>query len=95
MTQRYFRTANDNVYESVRLELNAKWMLPNDLGTVTCFAPASNGLRDSAGLLVLAVDSAWCDHPDVDAVLPSLLEGGLIEEVGRAEYLAAMPQSPY
>ena len=95
MTQRYFRTANDDVYESVRLELNAKWMLPNEFGTVTCFAPASSGLRDANNSLVLAVDSAWCDHPDVDAVLPGLLDGGLIEEIGRAEYFAAMPLSPF
>lgn len=95
MTQRYFRAASDDVYESVRVALNTKWMLPNEFGTVTCFAPAATGLRDSNGLLVLAVESAWCEHPDVDAVLPSLLTDGLIQEIGMAEYFAALPQSPF
>lgn len=95
MTQRYFRAASDDVYESVRVGLNTKWMLPNELGTVTCFSPAATGLRDSNGLLVLAVESAWCEHPDVDAVLPDLLAGGVIQEIDRSEYFAALPQSPF
>ena len=95
MTQRYFKTSSDQVYEAVRTHLNEQWGLPNDLGTATCFASADNGIRDESNALCLAVSQEWCDHADVAAILPTLLSSGDVEEIDQQMYLAVLPSSPF
>jgi hypothetical protein len=88
---RYFRTADAALYESIRLGLDAAWNLPNDLGTATCIPPAIDARRDAAGRILLAAPLAFCEYPEVAAMLPDLLASGQVEEVDLATYLAAMP----
>ncbi len=92
MSQRYFRS--DSVtYEAIRSQLDAAWGLPNDKGTQTCFSPAGVAPHDSAGRVLLAVRPEFCEFDAVAAVLPSLLSGGIVEEIDMATYWASQPQS--
>lgn len=92
MSQRYFRS--DSVtYEAIRSQLDAAWGLPNDKGTQTCFAPAGVAPQDSAGRVLLAVRPEFCEFDAVAAVLPSLLSGGIVEEIDAATYWGSQPQS--
>jgi hypothetical protein len=88
---RYFRTDNDGLYESIRLQLDAAWMLPNNLGTATCIPPAAKAQRDSQGRILLAAPLAFCEYPEVAALLPDLLSAGMVEEIDSATYQAFLP----
>jgi len=83
---RYFRTADAALYESIRLGLDAAWNLPNDLGTATCIPPAIDARRDAAGRILLAAPLAFCEYPEVAAMLPDLLASGTVEEIDADEY---------
>lgn len=87
--QRYFR-ASDAIYESVRAQLDAAWGHPNALAA-TCVEPAATAPHDNDGLVVLAVDSSFCEYEAVAAVLPGLLASGAVQEITSGQYAAAMP----
>lgn len=92
MSQRFFRTADEPLYENVRLSLDAAWGL--DAHGCTCFAPVAEAPRDQQGRVVLAVDAEFCDYEAVAAVLPGLLESGAVEEISEDEYRASLPTGP-
>jgi hypothetical protein len=84
---RFFRTANDALYESIRLQLDAAWGHPTADGlTITCVDPAAVAPRDSQGRILLAVRPEFVAFDAVAALLPDLLASGAVEEVTAAEY---------
>lgn len=90
--QRYFRTADEQLYEAIRLQLDAAWGHPTPDGqTITCFDPAAVAPRDAQGRILLAVNDAFCEYEAVAAVLPGLLESGAVEEITAGEYLPVQP----
>lgn len=90
---RYFRTADANLYESIRLQLDAAWGHPNGQ-TVTCFDPVETAPRDAAGRVLLAVNDEFCEYDAVAAVLPGLLASGAVQEIASADYTPAVPTLP-
>lgn len=92
---KYFRTADDALYESVRLGLDAVWGHPSPDGrTVTCIDPAAVAPRDVQGRIVLAVNNEFCSYSVVVDLLPQLLAGGGVEEVDDMAYRAAFANAP-
>jgi hypothetical protein len=92
---RYFRTADDALYESVRLGLDAAWGHPSPDGrTVTCIDPAAVAPRDAEGRIVLAVNDEFCTYSVAVDLLPQLLAGGAVEEVDEAAYRTAFNNVP-
>jgi hypothetical protein len=90
---RCFRTANESLYESIRLQLDAAWGHPNaETKTITCFDPASVAPRDNAGRLLLAVNDEFATWEPAATLLPQLLASGSVEEITKAEYQAAIEQ---
>ena len=80
---RYFRIPSDANYEALRLQLDAAFghVTPN-----TCVDPAAVAPRDSQGRILLAVRVEFCEFAAVAAMLPSLLAGGVVEEINASEY---------
>jgi hypothetical protein len=92
---RCFRTADESLYESIRLQLDAAWGHPTPDGrTLTAFDPAAVAPRDAAGRLLLAVNDEFATWEPAATLLPQLLASGAVEEITQAEYQAAMPQVP-
>jgi len=91
MSQRYFRTADDALYEQVRLELDDAW---GHTTPTTCIDPADAAPRDDAGRIVLAVWQEFTEFPAAAAILPDLLASGQVVEIGEAEYRAAITSAP-
>lgn len=92
MMQRYFRTADADLYESIRLQLDAAWGHPTPDGrTVTCIDPAAVAPRDAAGRILLAVRPEFCEYEHVSAMLPPLLASGAVEEIAASEYQPVSP----
>lgn len=85
---KYYRTADDALYESIRQQLDAAWWM--DVHGCTCISPASAAPRDSQGRIVLAVDDEFAEFDAVKAVLPGLLQAGIVAEIDRATYMAAI-----
>lgn len=48
----------------------------------------------TANVQRLAVDSAFCQHDEVAAILPELLASGAVEEIEAAAYHAGLPSLP-
>jgi hypothetical protein len=88
---RFFRTSVDDVYEQARLTLDAAWGLPDQRGTMTCIEPAASAPRDAQGRIVLAVNDEFCTYSVAVDLLPQLLASGVVEEIDRETYMAAMP----
>jgi len=87
---RFFRTADEALYESVRLQLDAAWGHPTPDGvTLTCFDPLAVAPRDSAGRVLLAVHDEFCEYEAVAAVLPQLLASTAVEEITSEQYQPA------
>jgi hypothetical protein len=91
--QRYFR-ASEQVYEAARGQLDAKWGHAPGTGTDTCYEPAATAPHDTEGRVLLAVRAEFCEYPAVASLLPSLLAGGMVEEISESEYRASLPQPP-
>jgi hypothetical protein len=88
---RFFRTADEPLYENVRLQLDAAWGHPTQDGqTLTCFDPAIVAPRDNAGRLLLAVDDQFAAWEPAATLLPQLFASGAVEEITAAEYQAAV-----
>lgn len=88
MSQRFFRSTAA-VYESMRTQLDAAFGYPDGV-TSTVWTPAATALRDAEGRCLLAVHADSCQRPAVAAVLPALLADGLVEEIDRDDYMAAI-----
>lgn len=84
MTQRYFRTSDAALYEQVRLGLDAAW---GHTPPTTCIDPVAVAPRDAQGRILLAVKVEFAAFPAAAAMLPGLLESGLVVEIAEAEYL--------
>ena len=93
MSQRFFRS-DVTTYEAIRQSLDAEWGHSPGTGTDTCFEPAATAPRDTAGRVLLAVLSEFCDYEAVAVLLPALLSSGAVEEITREQYLAALPVGP-
>ena len=94
MSQRYFRTASDDVYEGVRLQLDEAWGHPTADGkTLTCFDPAEHAPRDAEGRLLLAVSEEFVTWEPAASILPGLIASGEVEEVSQADYVPISPVS--
>jgi hypothetical protein len=92
MSQRYYRTADASLYESIRLQLDAAWGHPTPDGkTVTCFDPAAVAPRDAAGRLLLAVREEFVTWEPAATLLPQLLASGAVEEIDAAAYQPVSP----
>ena len=92
---KYFRTADAELYESIRLQLDAAWGHPTPDGkTVTCFDPAAVAPRDAAGRLLLAVREEFVTWEPAATLLPQLLASGAVEEIDAAAYLPVPPVLP-
>ena len=92
---RFFRTANEALYESVRGQLDAAWGHPTPDGiTITCFDPAAVAPRDAARRLLLAVHDEFATWEPAATLLPQLLASGAGQEISEAAYRAALPQVP-
>ena len=92
---RFFRTADDALYESVRVGLDAAWGHPsNDGRTITCIDPAAVAPRDPQGRIVLAVNDEFCDYSVAVDLLPQLLAGGAVQEIDEATYRTAFDNVP-
>jgi hypothetical protein len=89
---RYFRTADADLYESIRLQLDAAWGHPTPDGqTVTCFDPAAVAPHDAAGRLLLAVNDEFATWEPAATLLPQLLASGAVEEIDAAAYQPVVP----
>jgi hypothetical protein len=91
MTQRFFRTSDAALYESIRLQLDAAWGLAEH--GCTCITPADVAPRDADARVVLAVDAEFAEYEAVAAILPGLLASGAVEEIDQATYMAALTPS--
>lgn len=95
MSNRFFRTTDSDLYESIRLQLDAAWGHPTPgNGIMTCVDPAAFAPRDSAGRVLLAVRAEFAEYPAVAAVLPGLLASGAVEEITEQAYRSVLPESP-
>jgi hypothetical protein len=88
--QRFFRIADEALYEDVRLALDVSW---GHVPPTTCVDPATTAPRDLQGRILLAVRNEFADFEAVSAILPGLLESGAVEEITASAYWAAMPQT--
>ena len=80
---RFFRIPSDANYEALRLQLDAAF---GHVPPTTCVDPAAVAPRDSQGRILLAVRVEFCEFDAVAAMLPSLLAGGIVEEIDASEY---------
>jgi hypothetical protein len=87
---RYFAGQDDIGYETIRTTLDAAWGLPNDLGTDTCLPPANVAPRNQSGLITLALRDEFCEWQPASAMLPELLDVGVIAEISADEYRAGI-----
>jgi hypothetical protein len=93
--QRYFRTANADLYETIRLQLDAAWGHPTPDGqTVTCISPAAVAPRDAAGRILLAVHAEFATWEPAATLLPQLLASGQVVEITAADYQTALTANP-
>jgi len=84
---RFFRTADANLYESIRLQLDAAWGHPTPDGkTITCIDPAAVAPRDAAGRVLLAVRDEFATWEPAASLLPQLLASGAVEEIDAGQY---------
>ena len=88
---RYFRTDDADLYESIRLQLDAAWGHPTPDGqTVTCIDPVGVAPRDLSGLVLLAVQDEFVSYEPAATILPQLLASGAVEEISEAAFAAAV-----
>jgi len=85
----YLRTADAELYETVRLQLDAAWGHPTPDGrTLTCIDPAAVAPRDAEQRIVLAVREVFVSYEPAASMLPVLLESGAVEYISEADYNA-------
>lgn len=91
MIHRFFRTADADLYEQVRVGLDTAW---GHVPPTTCIDPADVAPRDDAGRIVLSVRQEFAEFPAAAAILPGLLASGQVVEISEAEYRAAITVAP-
>lgn len=87
---RFFRTPSDELYEGIRLQLDAAWGHPSPNGTVTCIEPAATAPRDSQNRIVLAVHDEFATWEPAASMLPGLIAQGMVEEIAESQYRDAL-----
>ena len=93
--QRYFRTADAELYEAIRLQLDAAWGHPTPDGkTRTCFTPAAEAFRDADDALLLSVRQEFTEYSVAADLLPQLLAAGLVTEIDAGTYDAVANPGP-
>lgn len=84
---RFFRTADGQAYEQIRLTLDAAWGHPTADGkTITCISPLASATKDFQGRVLLSVRAEFCDFSVAADLLPQVLASGAVEEITEAEY---------
>jgi hypothetical protein len=86
---RFFRT-DEQTYEAIRSQLDAAWGHPSAV-VATCVEPAATAPRDADGLVMVAVHAEFCEYSVAVDLLPQLLASGVVEEIDRETYIAALP----
>ena len=95
MSQRYFRTNDANLYESIRGQLDAAWGHPTPDGkTVTCIDPIASAPQNLAGQIFLSVRDEGCNWEPVVMLLPQLLASGEVQEIDAAAYNGVVNPGP-
>jgi hypothetical protein len=93
--KRYFRTSDAELYDAIRLQLDAAWGHPTADGrTLTCVCPAESAPRDEAGRILLAVSREFAEFPAAAVALLPLLASGAVEEITQAEYQPVVDPPP-
>jgi hypothetical protein len=88
---RYFRTDDADLYESIRLQLDAAWGHPSEDGrTVTCIDPVAVAPRDLSDRVLLAVREEFVTYEPAASILPQLLTNGAVEEISEADFAASV-----
>jgi hypothetical protein len=89
----YLRTSDENLYESVRQQLDAAWGHPTPDGrTVTCVSPSSIVVRDSQNRIMLAIQEEFIAYEPAATMLPSLIAASVVEQISEADYMTAVPR---
>jgi len=83
--------SSPEVYESMRLQLDALWGHGPGTGTATCYTPVSEVPETDDGQVTLAVRKEFCEYAAVAALLPQLLASGQVRELTAAEYRSEQP----
>jgi len=90
--KRFFRTADADLYESIRLQLDAAWGHPTADGkTLTCIDPVAVAPRDSEGRVLLALRPSFVAYEPAASMLPQLLASGAVEEITAEDYQPVAP----
>lgn len=92
---RYFR-ASRAVYAEICRQLDAAYGYPSEDTKTQRSLPLAKDLpSDESGRVYLAVEDAFCEYDLPSVLLPQLIASGAVQELTEAEYMAAMPASPY
>lgn len=87
---RYFRSSQD-VYAAISAQLDAAYGYPNAATkTQSALPPVSELPTDGQGRVYVAISAEYCDYVLPSQLLPELLQSGTVEEIGQAEYEAAL-----
>lgn len=85
---RYFRCPAA-AYDVICMQFDAAYGYPNSqTQTVRALPERSALLNDSEGMVYLPVPTDYCDYIFPSQALPSLISGGVIEELSESEYMA-------
>lgn len=88
---RYFRTADAELYEAIRSQLDAAWGHPTADGkTLTCIDPVEVAPRDGLGNVLLAVRDEFVGYEPAASLVPRLLATKDVEEISEAVFGAAV-----
>jgi len=88
MTTNRFFLVPDDVYESVRKQLDLLWGHPSN-GTETCMATLDEAIRNTDGIIICPVLRETCGWVEVSPILSQLIGYGVITETDETEYIAA------
>lgn len=91
MINRFFRTNNDELYEQIRLTLDATW---GHVPPTTCIEPAATAPRDKNNNIILSVKQEFVEFEAVQEILPDLLNSGAIIEITEEEYMSSIMINP-
>lgn len=96
---RFYRTI-PYVYEGTRQALDALWGHPKiaihpksgiEVITESCMPPLAQAVRDSDGMVLVALDERMAGWPEVQGRIEMLIQNGQVTEIDQETYEAAMP----
>lgn len=94
MSFRYFRSANDAVYEQARSTLDIAWGYPTPDGkTLTAFDAAESAPHDAQGRPYLQVRDEFCTYDAAAMLLSDAMAAGVVEEVSAQAFDAVCGSS--